>query len=132
MLVRASALYDLVLTSAFAIPIVAGFKIDLLRSIHVALSLSGDFPTFTAMHLLFLNLLGSVVIVWSVLRIRRPEPLYGFYDGLCRLMFSSAMGFALFAGNGSAIIWAFLIPEMCWGVVQLLGYVRLRSTMAQA
>ena len=57
-LVRASALYDFILTSAFAVPIVAGLKIDLLRSVHVSLSLSGDFPAFIAMHLMFLNLLG--------------------------------------------------------------------------
>ena len=72
------------------------------------------------------------MVIWSILRIRRPEVRYGFYDGICRLMFSSAMAFALFAGNGSAIIWAFLIPDMCWGVVQLLGYVRLRQTLAHA
>lgn len=121
-LVRSSAIYDLILTSAFAFPVIAAWKLSWLQSIHQHLSLSGTFPTFDTMHLMFVNFLGSVVLIWSVLRLLRPEPVFGFYDGLCRMLFSTAMAYTLFAGAGSAMIWLFLIPEVVWGCVQLLRY----------
>lgn len=126
--VRASAIYDLIITSAFALPLIAAVKVELLRSLHTSLALTGVFPAFHSMHLLFVNLLGSLVLIWSVLRIRQPLAVYGMYDALCRGLFSVAMGYALFAGQGSGIIWFFLIPEISWGIAQGVGYWRHRFT----
>ncbi len=77
------------------------------------------------MHVFFVNLLGSVVVIWSLLRVIHPEPRYGIYDAVCRFMFSIAMAWVLFGGQGTGILWFFLIPEITWGVVQLVGYKRI-------
>jgi hypothetical protein len=71
------------------------------------------------MHLLMANLLGSIVCVWAVLRIRDPRPLYGRYDAAGRLLFASWMFYALLHG-ASALVWIFLLFELAWGVVQML------------
>lgn len=128
-LVRASALYDLILTSAFAIPLVAAIKLNLLQSLHLYLNLPGHFPDFEPLHLLFVNMLGSVVIVWSVLRWVRPEPVYGAYDSACRFLFSTAMAWALFTQQGPGLLWFFLVPELGWGVLQAVGYYQLRRSV---
>ncbi|XJN70511.1 hypothetical protein ACHMW6_22785 [Pseudoduganella sp. UC29_106] len=66
---------------------------------------------------MFACLLGSVVLVWSVLRLRDPQPLYGRYDGTARFMFSTWMAWAL-AQTGAPMLWLFLVPEISWGVAQ--------------
>lgn len=126
-LVRSSAIYDLILTGAFAFPVIASFKLDLLRTLHVAANFSGSFPGFDPMHLFFVHLTGSVVVIWSLLRILNPQPLFGFYDGLCRVLFSIAMANALFLHNGTGLIWFFLVPEILWAVIQLNGFSRLQK-----
>jgi hypothetical protein len=35
------------------------------------------------------------------------------------------MAYYLFFAGGTSLLWAFLIPEVIWGVVQLTGYWRL-------
>ncbi len=126
-LVRASALYDVILSFAFALPVVAGLKIDLLHRIHDSMQLNGSFPSFEPLHLLFVNFFGMVVMVWSVLRLYNPIPLYGLADGIGRLLFTVAMLNALFVFGASQIIWLFWVPELAWGLAQIAGYIRLRN-----
>lgn len=68
-LIQTSAWYDLVGTTGFA-------SVD-VRGIHAALTgisrgLLESFPTFEPAHMLMANLLGSIVTVRAVLRIRDP------------------------------------------------------------
>lgn len=123
--VRYSAIYDLLFTLAFAIPGLAGIKLSLLRTLHYDLALPGQFPTFDGLHLLFVHLLGIVVTVWSLLRIRHPEPRFGLYDSLARFGFSGAMAYTLLFADGSLLIGVFLLPECLWGIYQYLGYKTL-------
>lgn len=130
-LVRSSAIYDLVFTAAFAIPGLAALKIGLLGDIHHGLGLSGSFPVFDTMHLFFVHLLGAVVVVWSVLRLVEPRPLYGLYDSVARFAFTFCMALAL-AEGGTELVWFFLIPEFLWGGYQLKRYSDLSPTDRQA
>lgn len=70
-LVRASALYDLFLTAAFATPWTFALVHGHLSALNVALG-GAALPAFTPFHLLFACLMGSIVLVWSVLRILEP------------------------------------------------------------
>ena len=115
-LVRASALYDLLLTAPFATPWSFAIAHGQLSAANVALG-GPPFPPFSALHMLFAGLLGSIVVVWSWLRLRAPQPQHATYDGAARLMFSSWMAYTLSAG-GAPLLWLFLIPECAWGLVQ--------------
>ncbi len=128
--VLASAAYDLVMTAGFATPWTARIALDGIAGLHDRLGLSGTVPDagdpFT---MLFANLLGSIVVVWSVVRLLRPTPFLGAADTVGRLLFSLWFGYALGAG-ASTILIGFLVLEIGWGVVQGAAVSRpLRATM---
>lgn len=123
-LVRASALYDLAVTAAFATPWTYALVHAALNAASGALGLSA-FPPLDLMQVLYANLMGSVVVVWSLLRLLRPERIHGLLDGVARVLFSTWMAYAL-ADGGPDLLWPFLIVEATWGAVQLAPWLRSR------
>ncbi|RBL72960.1 hypothetical protein C3E98_000055 [Pseudomonas sp. MWU13-2625] len=117
--VRGSAWYDLIVTAAFATPWSFAALHGALTALSQALDLPGELPPFAPAHMLMANLLGSVVCVWAVLRIRDPQALYGRYDAVARLLFAAWQGYALAHGASSLLI-GFLVFELAWGVAQVL------------
>ena len=117
--VRGSAWYDLIVTAAFVTPWSFTALHGLLAGLSQALDLPGELPAFEPMHMLMANLLGSIVCVWSVLRIRDPQQVYGRYDAVGRFLFSTWLLYALLHGASSLLV-IFLVFELAWGVVQVL------------
>ena len=76
---------------------------------------------------LFANLMGSLVVVWSLYRLVRPSRAAGAADVAARTLFSLAMVAAL-ASGASPLLLALLVPEAAWGVVQLIA-LRPTSTI---
>jgi hypothetical protein len=113
--VRGSAWYDLIVTAAFVTP----WSFALVHQLLTALNWPGELPAFEPLHMLMANLLGSVVCVWAVLRIRDPQALYGRYDAVARFLFAAWQGYALLRGASSILV-VFLVFELAWGVVQAL------------
>jgi hypothetical protein len=118
-LVRGSAWYDLIVTAAFVTPWSFAALHGVLSSLSQTFNLSGELPPFEPMHMLMANLLGSIVCVWAVLRIRDPQPVFGRYDAVGRFLFSAWQAYALFHG-ASALLVIFLCFELAWGVAQAL------------
>jgi hypothetical protein len=116
--VRISALYDLVVSIAFALPFTAPVLFDGFSTLQTSLQLSGSLPNsgdpFTVM---FANLMGSLVVVWSIFRLARPSRAAGAADTLGRTLFSLGMTVALIHG-ASPLVLGILVPEVLWGVVQ--------------
>ena len=121
-IVKASAIYDWIVTAPFAFPFLVNYQISTLTALHNYFGFSGQIPNFEPMHLFFINLMGSVVLVWSTLRIHKSEPLFGFYDGIARVLFSSWMIFYLLFSNATHLLILFVIPESIWGIIQLYGF----------
>lgn len=115
-LVRASALYDLVLTAGFATPWTFALVHGHLSGLNVALG-GAALPVFTPFHMLFACLMGSVVLVWSVLRILEPTTRLGRFDGVARFLFSLWMAWCLYM-TGAPLLGLFIVPEFAWGVAQ--------------
>ncbi|MFK4087747.1 hypothetical protein ACI2LF_26790 [Kribbella sp. NPDC020789] len=124
-IVRTSAWYDLVVTAGFATPWT-------YRLVHRLLSSFGDFPPVDPIQTLFANLMGSVVVIWALLRLLRPLPLHGLYDGIARLLFTAWQAYAL-AHGATPILWAFLALELTLGAVQLIPWLftSQQPTLAQ-
>jgi hypothetical protein len=114
-IVRASAWYDLIVTAGFATPWTYVL-------VHRALSSLGNFPPADTIQTLYANLMGSVVVVWALLRLFRTLPLHGLYDGIARVLFASWQAYAL-AHGAPRIIVMFLVMEVSFGVVQLLPWL---------
>lgn len=112
--VRASALYDLVVTLPFATPWTAGWLIEHLRTLHGALGLFGEAPPgFGPLHLFFVSLFGTIVSLWAVLRLWRPEPAFGAVDSAGRAAFSLWMAYGLWNGQ-TGLLAVMLVLELAW------------------
>jgi len=123
-LVRASAVYDLVVTAGFATPWTFALVHAGLNGLSGAVGFSA-FPELDLMQVLYANLMGSVVVVWSLLRLVRPERVHGLLDGVARVLFSAWMAYALTQG-GPELLWPFLIAEITWGAAQLAPWLSAR------
>ena len=117
-IVLGSALYDLIVTAPFATPWSFAFAHAQLGAVNEALG-GAPLPAFTPFHILFACLLGSVVLVWSVLRLSDPQQRFGRYDGVARFLFTTWMVWT-FTATGSPLLWLFIIPEFAFGVAQWL------------
>jgi hypothetical protein len=104
---RWGAMYDLVASIAFVTPWTASWMLNLIGS-----SVSGTSSLMLA------TLFGTVVVMWSVVRWRRPEPLLIGADTVGRALFSIWFGWALWQGATPVLV-LFLVLEVFWGVAQL-------------
>ncbi|MBV1856422.1 hypothetical protein [Catellatospora tritici] len=77
------------------------------------------------MQTLYANLMGSVVVVWALLRFTRALPIHGLLDGAARALFSMWLGYAL-AHGVTGLLWGFLAVEVTFGLVQLVPWWRSR------
>jgi hypothetical protein len=116
--VRASAIYDVLMTAPFTTPWTFLLLREHLNDINVGLG-GAPLPLFEPLHLLISSLFGSVVMVWSVLRMLDPQPRFGRYDAAARFLFSTWMAWALLV-TGQPVLWLFLVPELAWGLAQSL------------
>ncbi|AYG78169.1 hypothetical protein DWB77_00276 [Streptomyces hundungensis] len=124
--VRTSAWYDLVVTAGFATPWTYALVHDALSKFGDALGL-GALPVLDPIEILYANLMGSVVVVWALLRIINPLPVHGLFDGTARTLFSAWQGYAL-AHGAPRWLWLFFVAEVAFGVVQLVPWWRARRT----
>lgn len=128
--VRASALYDIVLTAPFATPWTFALLHAQLSAINVHLG-GAPLPAFAPFHVLIACLFGSIVLVWSALRLSDPQPRLGRFDGAARLLFSTWMAWALIT-TGEPLLWLFVVPEFAWGIVQWLPVRRVAASPGNA
>ena len=117
-IVYISAFYDLIVTAPFASPWSARWLSDQLMNVHERLNWSGSAPSLSdPLALLFANLMGTIVLIWAVVRLRSPTLEFGLYDTVARVLFSSWMLYALLNG-GSEVLVHFIVAEVSWAVVQ--------------
>ncbi|GMU10787.1 hypothetical protein [Corallococcus caeni] len=128
--VFASALYDLVVTVPFATPWTAEVVLSNLQALHHALGTGGEsLPAFTATHLFFVALFGTIVTLWSVVRLVQPTAFNGAIDTAGRALFSTWMAWALTQG-ATRVVLGFLVLELAWMFAQggaILGSRRWRG-----
>ncbi|MEO5689389.1 MAG: hypothetical protein ABIR54_18690 [Burkholderiaceae bacterium] len=114
--VQASAVYDVLVTAPFATPWSFAWNWGQLSALNARLG-GATLAPFDVFPTLIACLLGSIVLVWSALRIARPEIRLGRHDAVARFLFSAWMAWALHV-TGAPLLWFFLVPEFAWGVVQ--------------
>ncbi|MDX3767638.1 MULTISPECIES: hypothetical protein [unclassified Streptomyces] len=124
--VRTSAWYDLMVTAGFATPWTYALVHDALSKLGDALGL-GALPALDPIEILYANLMGSVVVVWALLRIVKPLPVHGLFDGVARTLFAAWQVYAL-AHGAPRWLWLFFVVEVTFGVVQLVPWWRARRT----
>ena len=118
-IVRASAAYDLVVTLPFVTPWTFGLAAALLGWVDAGLNLPGVAPVPDMATVLFANLMGSVVVVWSVARLHLGLAVLGRHDGVARLLFATWQINALLNGMSWAIL-PLLVIEIGFAIAQFL------------
>lgn len=118
-IVRASAGYDLLATAAFMTPWTAALCLQGFAMLSQALGLERPLPVLDASQMLFANLLGSVVVVWSLFRLRHPSRTVGLYDVLARCLFAVWQLYAVSQG-ASVLLLGFTAMELVFAVAQSL------------
>jgi hypothetical protein len=108
-IVRASAWYDLIVTAPFFTPWSFAYAQGQLSMLNVRLG-GAALSAFDSFQTLFVCLMGSVVLVWSLARLHAPSITLGRYDGVARLLFSLWMTWTL-AVTGAPLLWLFVLPE---------------------
>jgi hypothetical protein len=118
-IVRLSAWYDLIVIAAFATPWSFALVHQMLSALAQRMNIPGALPPFEPMHMLMANLLGSVVIVWALVRLHATREVHGRYDALARFLFLAWQLYAV-AHGASWLILAFAVFELAFGIAQLL------------
>ena len=124
-IVRISAAYDLVTVLGFVMPWTVGPTLALVLAAGGAFGLSAAPPSFDAMQMLFVNLMGSAVLVWAAARFTFPTQAMGRFDALSRALFAIWEIWAVWHG-APAVILGFTVGEIVFGVAELLP-VSVRS-----
>lgn len=125
-IVRASAVYDLLLTAPFMIPYFTENILSIFKNIGNMVGLTRTEMTLNGDILQWISLMATIVTVWSVLRIINPERRFGLYDGFARIGFSFWFIFYPLIYGSSQLSLLFLGPELAWGIVQLWGYKNIK------
>jgi hypothetical protein len=124
-LVAWGGLYDLLVSLPFATPWTASLTVDAVSAAHVALGMGGSpAPTFQPLHLVFVSFFGTIVTLWSLVRLKYRRPVDGVLDAIGRGFFATWMTWGL-AHGASHILVGFLVLELGFGVAQGLGFWRL-------
>jgi hypothetical protein len=118
-IVRASALYDLIITAGFMTPWTAPLVFNAFAALSAALALNRPVPDMDVNAMLFVNLMGSLIVVWSLWRMIQPSRIVGLYDALARLLFASWQLYAV-AHGASFLILGFTCVEVGFGIAQVL------------
>jgi hypothetical protein len=117
-IVRASAGYDLVVTVGFMTPWTAALIVKGFAVLSNALALSRPVPALDVTAMLFANLLGSVVVVWSLWRLAHTSREIGRYDALARVLFAAWQLFAV-ARGASFLLLGFTLFEVIFAIAQV-------------
>lgn len=115
---RASAIYDLSLSVPFAIAPGVALVWWAMDAIGQSLGLAPLTP-LDPHGVMFANFFGTIVTLWSILRLRLDLPALARWDAAGRMFFSLAMAVAL-ANGASPLLWPLLGLEMLWAIAQLL------------
>jgi hypothetical protein len=75
------------------------------------------------------NLLGSVVTIWALWRMRHPQQLLGRYNAAARFLFAAWLIYAV-AHDANVIMLGFMVCELIFGVLQGLSIKQAKPARA--
>lgn len=116
-IVRASAWYDLVTAIGFVTPWTFALFLAGMDGLSAMLGLPERVPPFGPAPMLMVNLLGSLILVWAILRLCDTQVKYGRYNAAARLLYATWQVYAL-AHGAHPLIWVFVVFEVLFGVAE--------------
>lgn len=118
--VRFGALYDILATAPFALPVLSLWALDALIGLDAWLGLGTTFHALDPSAMFFINLGALAYVVWGVARLREPTVANGRLDALLRLLVIGLQLFALSQG-ATPLLWGLA------GVLLVIALLQLRK-----
>ena len=119
---RASGIFDIIIVLPFLIPGISSSYLNKLHYVHEHFNLRGVFPAFESPHLLFVNIMAAITVVWSLLRVFDPKVKYLVFDNFARVLIFSIITFYILYLNVSEIFLVFSLIEGLWFAIQTNAY----------
>lgn len=120
---RLSAAYDLVVTLPFATPWTYALLIELFNHLQTIAWPDASPIAIEPHQMLFANLMGSVVVVWSIVRLRLMMVELVRWDAVARFLFTAWQVHALTSGATPLLV-PFIVIELLFGIAQSLPLKR--------
>lgn len=116
--VRVGALYDILATAPFALPVLSVWALEALIGLDAWLGLGTTFLALDPSALFFINLGALAYVVWGVARLREPSLANGRLDAVLRLLVIGLQLFALSQG-ATPLLWGLAAVLLVIAVLQL-------------
>jgi len=117
------AMYDVLVTAAFATPWTAAPLLQFLSHLHMQLGLAGTaLLTVDPVSMIFINFSGTLVSMWGGLRLFRPTLLHGAIDSAGRLAVALWIFLAVQTG-ATTISLPLAFGELVWFMLQVSAII---------
>ncbi|MGL4489862.1 MAG: hypothetical protein ACRCU5_10515 [Rhizobiaceae bacterium] len=124
-IVRAGALYDLIVIGPLALPGLATIQLKIMFWLNGWLGLpGGGMPEFAPVEMLFVNMFGLVAMIWISLRLFRYEARFCYLDMVIRGLASVLLAYYALTQQVHGLIWVFLFFEMAFLCVYSIAIKR--------
>lgn len=117
--VRFWAWLDTSVTWSLALPPMAPKFVGFLYWLNGLIGGTGTAPVFEPVHILFVSITGSLVSIWCIARLLKPEGLLSVIDGWGRLWIGACIVWIILAMGGPPVLWLFVFTEWIGAVAQL-------------
>jgi hypothetical protein len=125
--IRAIALFDLVVTAPLALPVSAPFFVRLLYGFDPALGGDAPLPLVTPLGWLFANLAGALGVLWALVRLAEPRASLARADALARCFVALLLVDHLLRGEGPRALLLFVASEVAGALAQLAALRAARA-----
>ena len=117
--VRLWAMIDSSVSYPLALPPLAEHFLNLLYVVNGKLGGDPVAPPFSAMHLFFVSLTGSLVALWCLARYLKPIGLFALIDGWGRVWVSALIVWFVVVEGAPRVLLLFIVTEMAGAFAQL-------------
>lgn len=118
-IIKAVAWVDLVVTLPFVQPTIAYWLIGYIYYLDQQWMMLSHVPTFDPLTLMFVNIMGTLGVVWAIARLRNPSEELARLDALARVMVAALILHAINYG-ATPILYVFVFTEVAGSAVQLI------------
>lgn len=110
--IRICAGADLLVTGLFALPFLATMMLTFLFWLNGVVSEPVEIPEISHLNMLFINLMGTLGVVWALARLMQPYAMLGWIDAWARLWVSAVLIYFLTKPGVPAIMSLFIATEL--------------------
>ncbi len=131
-LIARLAMIDLVLVGPMAIPPVALLVLSIFGDLDAMIGLESPLGMMTPLGLIFMNIVGILAAVWSIIRIRETSRLNTLLDTIARIGVALILVYGVSQIGLSLMFGLFLVTEIGGAALQAMALMRDKQAVAHA